>query len=126
MRFPRSRCRRTPMLRRTSVVVAAVLTAVTVASSADGAVQRATARVQTPTLGWATCGVGLQCATAEVPRDYSAPWRGTIKLAVIRRPAQDAAERVGSVFLNPGGPGASGVALVRAYAGSAFAALNRR
>lgn len=114
------------MLRKTPVLVSAVLATVIFVSSAHGVARRAMPRTSTPTLGWTVCGVGFECATAEVPRDYSAPWRGTIKLALIRRPAQDTAERVGSVFLNPGGPGASGVALVRAYAGSAFAALNRR
>ena len=114
-----------PILRRTPVVVAAVVAA-TLGLAADGAVRPATARVPTLTLDWATCGVNLQCATAEVPRDYLAPRRGTIKLAVVRRPAREPAERIGSVFLNPGGPGASGVALVRAYASSAFSALNRR
>jgi pimeloyl-ACP methyl ester carboxylesterase len=113
------------MLRTTSVVTA-LLVVVATASASEGAVRRARVDAQTPTLEWATCGVGLQCTTAEVPRDYSASRRGSIRIALIRRPAKDPAERIGSVFLNPGGPGASGVALVRAYAGSAFAALNRR
>jgi pimeloyl-ACP methyl ester carboxylesterase len=45
---------------------------------------------------------------------------------VIRRPATDVAGRVGSLFLNPGGPGVSGVALVPSHATSTFAARRVR
>src|SRR4051794_24243090 len=108
---------------RTRWLAAALLT-LTVALMADGAVARATASpAGATTLDWSECGAGFQCATAEVPRDYSRGLRREpLELAVIRRPATDPAGRVGSVFLNPGGPGASGVAFVRGYASSAFAA----
>lgn len=61
-----------------------------------------------PPLQWAPCG-SLQCATLEVPLDYSQPAGARIGLAVARRPARDPGRRVGSLVVNPGGPGDSGV-----------------
>jgi pimeloyl-ACP methyl ester carboxylesterase len=77
-------------------------------------------------LVWRDCGDGFQCATARVPRNYSKPARGTFALAVIRRPAADQAERIGSIFFNPGGPGGSGVQFVREIATGTFSKLNRQ
>ena len=50
---------------------------------------------------------GFECATAAVPRNYRNPDGATIRLAVIRHPAADPSSRVGTLFLNPGGPGAA-------------------
>lgn len=62
-------------------------------------------------LSWATCPdrKGAQCADLSVPLDYEEPDGETIKLKVLRITAKDKASRVGSLVLNPGGPGASGV-----------------
>jgi pimeloyl-ACP methyl ester carboxylesterase len=49
----------------------------------------------------------------QVPLDYAAPAGAKISLALIRQPAGDPAHRIGSLFMNPGGPGASAVDLVR-------------
>ncbi len=57
------------------------------------------------TVAWRPCGGGIQCATMRVPLDHKNPRRGTIDLAVTRLPATDARRRVGSLFVNPGGPG---------------------
>jgi pimeloyl-ACP methyl ester carboxylesterase len=68
-----------------------------------------------PVLSWSSCGEdfpGLECATATVPLDYDRPFGATTTLALARVPAADAARRIGTVFLNPGGPGGSGVDLV--------------
>ena len=46
---------------------------------------------------------------AQVPLDYSRPQGATISLALTRLPATDPRRRIGSLFLNPGGPGGSGV-----------------
>jgi pimeloyl-ACP methyl ester carboxylesterase len=51
-----------------------------------------------------------------VPLDYDHPRGPTIALSLIRLPASDPARRIGSIFLNPGGPGGSGVDFVRALA----------
>jgi pimeloyl-ACP methyl ester carboxylesterase len=50
----------------------------------------------------------FSCANHVVPLDYDRPNLGTINLALMRRAANNAATRIGSVFLNPGGPGGSG------------------
>lgn len=58
---------------------------------------------------WRTCAPRpYECATVEVPLDYGRPDGATVKLAVKRLPAADPAKRIGMLFFNPGGPGASG------------------
>ena len=54
---------------------------------------------------WDDCG-GIECATLDVPLDYSEPGGEQIELYVVRTPATG--ERKGALFTNPGGPGASG------------------
>ena len=56
-------------------------------------------------LRWEDCG-DFQCATAVAPLDWDAPTAGEIELALIRQPARG--ERIGSLLMNPGGPGVSG------------------
>ena len=54
-------------------------------------------------------GTTSQCGSVTVPLDYSHPGGRTIKIAVERRPAADASQRIGSLVINPGGPGTSGI-----------------
>jgi pimeloyl-ACP methyl ester carboxylesterase len=79
-----------------------------------------------PTLSWSACGGGFQCATLSVPLDDAQPAGPTVGLAVIRHPAGDPAHRIGSLVVNPGGPGGSGVDFVRAVADTYPPALLRR
>src|SRR4051794_28634682 len=61
-------------------------------------------------IGWSKCfGGPFQCGTLQVPLDYSQPNGAKISLAVTRLPATDPAHRIGSLLLNPGGPGGSGI-----------------
>jgi pimeloyl-ACP methyl ester carboxylesterase len=53
----------------------------------------------------------FSCANYVVPMDYRHPNQGTINLALMRRQANDQTNRIGSLFLNPGGPGGSGYRL---------------
>jgi len=62
-----------------------------------------------PKIAWSPCYERFQCATVKVPLDYDRPRRGRISIALARLPATDRARRIGSLFLNPGGPGGSGV-----------------
>jgi pimeloyl-ACP methyl ester carboxylesterase len=57
---------------------------------------------------WAPCG-DLQCGTVTVPLDYREPDGPTLQIAVARHPAEDPGERIGSLVINPGGPGSSGI-----------------
>jgi pimeloyl-ACP methyl ester carboxylesterase len=62
---------------------------------------------------WSPCERGgFQCATVPVPLDYDQPNGPTILLSLIRLPASDPSRRIGSLLVNPGGPGGSGVDLV--------------
>ena len=63
-------------------------------------------------LAWEPCG-RVECATLTVPVDWDDPQGTTPDLAVARRPATDAEDRLGAVMINPGGPGGSGVQLIR-------------
>jgi pimeloyl-ACP methyl ester carboxylesterase len=57
---------------------------------------------------WTPCGA-LQCGTVSAPLDYFQPQLGTIQIALAMHPASDPAQRIGSLVINPGGPGGSGV-----------------
>jgi pimeloyl-ACP methyl ester carboxylesterase len=64
-------------------------------------------------IAWKGCGKRLQCARVRVPLDWARPGVGTISLAVIRHRASGPGRRIGSLFLNFGGPGVPGVAMVK-------------
>jgi len=55
----------------------------------------------------------FDCARVAVPLDWTGHDPGDVALAVIRHHASRAEERIGSLFVNPGGPGVSGVDFVR-------------
>jgi pimeloyl-ACP methyl ester carboxylesterase len=59
-------------------------------------------------LRWATCRSDDECATLRVPLDYADPGGETIDLALLRVPAQRPSARIGSLVVNPGGPGVPG------------------
>ena len=63
-------------------------------------------------LEWSDCS-GAECATMTVPLDYDDPTGSTLDIAVLRVPAERASRRVGSLVVNPGGPGGSGVDYAR-------------
>ena len=90
----------------------AVVAPVTAAPAAAGA----------PEVDWTACGPQLECASVPVPLDWSEPDGPRIALSVIRRLASRPDQRIGSLFVNPGGPGDSGVGYV-AERGEALDAL---
>lgn len=57
---------------------------------------------------WSECEGG-ECADIWVPLDYADPGGQAITLKAKRNPADDVDNRLGSVFINPGGPGGSGI-----------------
>ncbi|WP_425955194.1 alpha/beta hydrolase [Xylanimonas sp. McL0601] len=59
---------------------------------------------------WSGCGDGFDCATVEVPLSWHDAGAGTIKLAVKRHRATGSSK--GTLLVNPGGPGGSGVEYV--------------
>jgi pimeloyl-ACP methyl ester carboxylesterase len=48
------------------------------------------------------------CAIYPVPVDHDNPDKGTVELAMMRRAATNPDAKIGSLFLNPGGPGGAG------------------
>jgi pimeloyl-ACP methyl ester carboxylesterase len=102
--------------RRVLIFLVAVALATLAVSAGLAASAASAAPVAVPRLVWHRCASpeqqGFQCASARVPLDYSNPGGPTIRLAVIRHRASDRAHRIGTLFFNPGGPGASGTAFL--------------
>lgn len=73
-------------------------------------------------IDWRPCADGdgagpdaavVRCATLRVPLDYADPGGRTVEVALAKVPAADRERRLGALLLNPGGPGNSGVSMVR-------------
>ena len=98
------------LVRRAKTLTAVVFALLCVLPGAAGAAETHGGRQG---LEWTSChpeaGASFQCAVARVPLDYSRPQGQTIAIALTRLPASDPSRRIGSLFLNPGGPGGSGV-----------------
>ena len=89
-----------------------------------GDVASATPTERTPTVAWSPCFQNVaaeighelppeisptyECAVVPVPLDYDDPAGGRIQISLVRLPALDE-DPIGSLFVNPGGPGGSGV-----------------
>ena len=67
---------------------------------------------------------GFQCAKVKVPLDYSKPDGQTIEIAMKKHLATGSV-RQGTLFMNPGGPGGSGVDDVGAMVDSTFAGVQK-
>jgi pimeloyl-ACP methyl ester carboxylesterase len=57
---------------------------------------------------WQVCHDGFECAKIRVPVDYTAPTGASITLSAVRLPSHGGT-RLGSLLVNPGGPGVSGI-----------------
>jgi pimeloyl-ACP methyl ester carboxylesterase len=76
------------------------------------------AAIEAPPARWSDCGNGAQCAEVRVPSDYAATSTGYLDISILKLTAPDRSQRIGSLIINPGGPGASGVDFVRQAAAS--------
>ncbi|MFI9767322.1 alpha/beta hydrolase [Streptomyces sp. NPDC052415] len=97
------------------------------AEAALAALPQATPDALSPYYGqklkWRGCGVpGFECATLKAPLDYSEPGEDDVRLAVARKKATGPGKRIGSLLVNPGGPGGSAVGYLQAYAGIGYPA----
>jgi pimeloyl-ACP methyl ester carboxylesterase len=61
-------------------------------------------------VAWSSCGEGFQCSKVTVPVNWAEPAGATIQLAVKRLPTEG--KKIGSMLVNPGGPGVSGLSFV--------------
>ena len=63
-------------------------------------------------VGRGASGMTYECGSVAVPRDWAAPTSGpTYQVAMLRVRSESQRNRIGSLVLNPGGPGASGIDL---------------
>ena len=108
--------KRIPALSVALCLSMALVSPIAVAANTAADPGRETARARVPKLDWRQCkdAKRFECAKARVPLDYDDPDGPRIRLALTRLPASKPARRVGSIFLNPGGPGGSGVGFVQA------------
>ena len=81
-------------------------------SATSGTGQTTPPDTELPLAGKA-CGGGFECGTLTVPVDYTNPAAGDLSIALIRRPAEDQARRVGTLVVNYGGPGDPGTETLR-------------
>jgi pimeloyl-ACP methyl ester carboxylesterase len=86
------------------------------ANGGDVASTTTLAEVPIDPIQWTACDdlpaeSPVRCAVLEVPYSYEDPTLGTFSLHVKMRPADDAAKRIGSMLVNPGGPGFGGSSL---------------
>jgi pimeloyl-ACP methyl ester carboxylesterase len=110
----RSTLRTRARLTHLTLSAAAALIPFAVAAPARAALGTNGAAV--PNLAWGACDPALTeldpaftCATATVPLDYRRPAGTAITLAVAKLPATGDGPASGTVFVNPGGPGAPGI-----------------
>ncbi|MEV6285254.1 alpha/beta hydrolase [Kribbella sp. NPDC051770] len=70
-----------------------------------------TAAAAPRSITWTPCAEmpTMSCGTITLPVDWSKPTGPTFELALAKRPADDPASSKGPLFINPGGPGGSGV-----------------
>src|SRR3712207_4878070 len=98
-----------------ATVVTAALSVALLAPPAH-ATPSASRSVVAADVSWSACRDGFECATVAAPLDHGDPQGTQIGISVIRLPAGEPSQRIGSLLINPGGPGGSGVDFVRAVA----------
>jgi pimeloyl-ACP methyl ester carboxylesterase len=101
------------MLIRTAIV-AVVLGACSTSTSSPTS---SGAPVGDLSIDWAPCDDTssriLLCGTLQVPFDYENPTLGQFTLSLVKHPAKQSSKRIGSMLVNPGGPGFGGTAIAR-------------
>lgn len=80
-------------------------------TATDAAVPSELRRYYQQELHWQPCpdSPPFQCTTVKVPLDYAHPDAGDIDLTAARKKATGNGARIGSLLVNPGGPGESGI-----------------
>lgn len=95
----------TPSPRRRGVPFFATLLVVALLAGLVTGIIASRSDESVPELVWSRADGGLEQATLTVPMDHSEPDGPTLELRVLRRPADDPTARIGSMIVNPGGPG---------------------
>ena len=114
------------MSRRAAFAAALIVVVTACTRSSTTAGSSASPALPSPSsISWSDCGSGFQCGSLTVPLDYANPQKDTIKIALVRKRATNPTQRIGSLLINPGGPGASGIGFLRGSA-SSLTNLNKR
>jgi pimeloyl-ACP methyl ester carboxylesterase len=114
------------MPRRCIAILIALLASLAAVAAPAGAADRVTPEgAPVPTLDWRPCHDGFDCASAPVPRDYRHPYGAKVRLGLVRHRAVDPERRIGTLFFNPGGPGAVAAEIVDRVPPSVYQALSR-
>ena len=66
-------------------------------------------KYESQVISWSSCCENFECGDITVPVDYENLGGERIQLSLVRHPANNESSRLGTLFVNPGGPGASGV-----------------
>lgn len=105
-----------PAAAGSALALLATTAALAVQVPAAGAVPAASpsasaAQVFVRSITWTPCAEApaLSCGTITLPVDWSQPHGPSFELALAKRPADDPITSKGPLFINPGGPGGSGV-----------------
>jgi pimeloyl-ACP methyl ester carboxylesterase len=100
---------------RLTALLGIVLTAALVPAGSRASAAPDSPAAQPSGVAWQPCPdrPTVDCATVRVPLDWARPGGASIDLGLARHRAGDPAHRVGTLFVNPGGPGGSGVEITK-------------
>jgi pimeloyl-ACP methyl ester carboxylesterase len=97
------------MNRRIWSFVAVVVTLTSSYTGTQAAQPWTLANYQGQTLQWSPCNDGFECTSFKVPLDYSHIDGNSFVIQAIKHVANTPARRLGSLIMNPGGPGGSAI-----------------
>ncbi len=97
------------MNRRIWSFVAVVVTLTSSYTGTQAAQPWTLANYQGQTLQWSPCNDGFECTSFKVPLDYSHIDGNSFVIQAIKHVANTPAKRLGSLIMNPGGPGGSAI-----------------
>ena len=97
------------MIQKKLALLFAALLLLTSCAAAEPKPLSSLSQYQSQNLKWRDCYGNYQCSSLLVPIDYSDLSVGAFSLALLRYQALDQDRRIGSLVVNPGGPGSSGV-----------------
>lgn len=97
------------MIRNRLALALSALLILTGCAAAESKSPETLAQYQSQKLAWHDCYENYQCSKLLVPIDYQNLTMGSFSLSLLRYQALDQDRRIGSLVVNPGGPGSSGV-----------------